>query len=220
MRGWSSQGDGTGKGAKWLSRQWVPLYPESRHRSMSVSVELRSAGLSHFFYPTTTTGCRVSCLLARKMRMQISTRVPGLGERLEFYLKIVMALHVSDAVSHSLGSWKVCASQASGVLSRGACSPSCRCQASLPASEQRRGRSALSSSLLPRERRRSRRDASGRRECRGLQAGVGCGVSSMNVVISSRKKQALELDTRGTSPPSKNCRRVVSSSSGGRRRCW
>jgi len=152
--------------------------------------------------------------------MQISDRVPGQREHLKFYLKIVMALNVFDAVSHSLGSWKVSASQASRVRSRGDCSPSCRCQASLPAREQRRGRSAFSSSLLPRERRRSRRDASGRRECRGLQAGVGCGVSSMNVVISSRKKQALELEPRGISPPSKNCRRVVSSSSGGRRRCW
>lgn len=171
-------------------------------------------------FSPTSMGCRVFCLLARKMRMQISDWVPGQREHLKFYLKTVMALNVFDAVSHSLGSWKVCGSQASRVLSHGTCSPSCRCQTSLPTTEQRSGRSEFSSSLLPRERRRSRRDASRRRECRGLQAGVGCGVSSMNVVISSRKKQALELQPRGISPPSKNCRRVVSSSSGGRRRCW
>lgn len=150
--------------------------------------------------------------------MQISDQVPGQREHLKFHLKIMMALNVFDAVSHSLGSWKVCGSLASRVLSHSACSPSCSCKASLQAKEQRRGRSVFSSSLLPRERRRSRRDASGRRECRGLQAGEGCGVSSMNVVISSRKKQALE--PRGTRPPSKNCRRVVSSSSGGCWRCW
>lgn len=171
-------------------------------------------------FSPTSMGCHVFCLLVRKMRMQISDWVLGQRERLKFYLKTVMALNVFDAVSHSLGSWKVCGSQASRVLSHGACSPSCRCQTSLPSTEQRRGRSEFSSSLLPRERRRSRRDASRRRECRGLQAGVGCGVSSMNVVISSRKKQALELEPRGNSPPSRNCRRVVSSSSGGRRRCW
>lgn len=171
-------------------------------------------------YTSLTMECHVSCLLARKMRMSVSNQVPGQGGGLKFYLKIMMALNVSDAVSHNLGSWRGCASQGSGVLSRGACSSSCRCQASLPAREQHRGRLVLSSSLLPSERRRSRHAAIGRRECRGLQTGVGCGVSSMNVVISSRKKQALELDPRGTSPPSKNCRRDVSSSSGGCWRCW
>lgn len=44
-------------------------------------------------------GCRVFCLLARKMRMQISDWVLGQRERLEFYLKTVMALNVFDALS-------------------------------------------------------------------------------------------------------------------------
>lgn len=50
-------------------------------------------------FSPTSMGCRVFCLLARKMKMQISDRIPGQRERLKVYLKTVMALNVFDAVS-------------------------------------------------------------------------------------------------------------------------